>query len=114
MTPVSCYRPARVDINTTIALLRSCHGDHFLSSWTCDCFWLAIKSKEEQAVLLEVIWWHHEGNVGAKCADATRGRPAPCLVPSPWCHSGATAVPGAIIVVIGINTWNKSGLPPLG
>ena len=32
-----------------------------------------------------------------------------------WCHHpGATVVPGAIIVVIGINTWNKSGLPPLG
>ena len=78
-----------MDINATNALKRSCHLDHFWSFWTCDCIWLAIKSKEEQAVLLEVVWWHHEGNVGAKWADATRGRPAPCLVPSPWCHCGA-------------------------
>ena len=75
---------------------------------------LLSRVKKSRLYCFEVVWWHHEVNVGAKCADATRGRPAPCLVPSPWCHCGATVVPGAIIVVIGINTWNKSGLPPLG
>ena len=67
----------------------------------------AALSKEDLAVLLEVVWWHHEGNVGAKCAEEGRRHA--------WCHHpGATVVPGAIIVVIGINTQDKSGLLPLG